>query len=373
MAKEKITEEDVKQFKIYLTRKLQEVSNDTSFGYFYNFNEYASIIDNGITGIILTDDILDTVYKQSNKVLMLDSRFNEYFMYKLKNMSIPYSKEDELDIRFKELGINLLADQNINPNLVDSIALYFASKDKETKQLKLNYRRLNTKLPFFDLRLNIIKLISMFVSEETLAGALKFGTTKLNDEIEYASGGKISLRDINSILNNITIIQDYLNGNLSKYHKVDGLHYEILNAVNKVKERENIDNNEDAIKYISNSLFADLDLRTVEKITKVSNIYDQIAIEHQIEDNNANFYDKTVYMLNLYKSVIEDTLLSLDKTYIEANDFLVKKLVSKGLDLQGIDKNEVLETLDYQVLDNYNYLEESKISKKLQKKITNRQ
>ena len=90
------------------------------------------------------------------------------------------------------------------------------------------------------------------------------------------------------------------------------------------------------------------------------------------KNENKNFIEKLKVILEQIKEETSKTLILLDKEYIKLNDYIVNNLLSKYLKNQKTTEEELInifQNFEYEIDDDYSYLEKSKATKKLKKKL----
>ena len=90
------------------------------------------------------------------------------------------------------------------------------------------------------------------------------------------------------------------------------------------------------------------------------------------KNGNKNFIEKLKIILEQIKEETSKTLILLDKEYIKLNDYIVNNLLSKYLKNQKTTEEELInifQNFEYEIDDDYSYLEKSKATKKLKKKL----
>ena len=126
-----------------------------------------------------------------------------------------------------------------------------------------------------------------------------------------------------------------------------------------------------------------LDKEPLKKLISTIRIYDlynisSSEIEKILNDpfnyknENKNFIEKLKIILEQIKEETSKTLILLDKEYIKLNDYIVNNLLSKYLKNQKTTEEELInifQNFEYEIDDDYSYLEKSKATKKLKKKL----
>lgn len=373
-------------FKRAMIEVLLDVTRKTDVGYYYGFAKISNMVNNKIDQIFISNDNILQLLKLQGKTLILDKTFSNL---NFKDVSVLNKSiyQEELLIKIKELGLNLMGNDNLDPNFKDAIALYFAS-NHELKLYDFYHRKYYTSLSFLDLRFNIMNTLSIFMDPNLFAQTLCYGELKMSEELDKLSSRRGILKNIIKALNRITMIQNKLLSSNLQYKEVEDIYFRTLAKINAISERKNKDKIE-LIEEIYDSNYALMDVDVQKKLIHMMRIYDAWN-KSNIEDKqfnqsissplnvsvlpeNKNFIKKLEDILNLIKEDMKKTLQILDKEYVKINDFMIKNVLIKYLKskkIEDLDETErILRAFEYKIGDEYSYLEEAKATKKLRKKL----
>ena len=234
-----------------------------------------------------------------------------------------------------------------------------------------------------DLKEKIISSLNIFVNNETLAQTLSLGDLNLSNKVDQISNHHGTLKTIVKYLDRINMIQLKISNCNLRYAQTENLYYQVLNKINNLR-KENIDI-EKLIEEIYDMNYdkLNLDKETQKKLISTIRIYDLYNISSSekekilndpfnYKNENKNFIEKLKIILEQIKEETSKTLILLDKEYIKLNDYIVNNLLSKYLKNQKTTEEELInifQNFEYEIDDDYSYLEKSKATKKLKKKL----
>ena len=167
-----------------------------------------------------------------------------------------------------------------------------------------------------------------------------------------------------------------------RYTQTENLYYQVLNKINNLrKEKIDIEKLIEEI-YDMNYDKLNLDKETQKKLISTIRIYDlyNVSSSEKIlndpfnyKNENKNFIEKLKIILEQIKEETSKTLILLDKEYIKLNDYIINNLLSKYLKNQKHIEEEklvnIFQNFEYEIDNDYSYLEKSKATKKLKKKL----
>ncbi len=352
-------------FKRIIIQAVSDVAEKTDIGYYYSFPDIARLVNSKIEKIWLSADSISSFIELQDKTLILDSSFAGSSLE-----SIIKSKKGEIVmIRLKQIGLRLLSNSQLDPNLERAISLYF-SGSKEINKQEFYYRRYNTSLPYFDLTANIIWQLKLFVSDDLLAQTLCYGEQTLSKKLDQLSNQHGTLRHINQYLSRIRMIQNKIDALHFQYNEVENIYIQMQAYVHQLMEEKQISEKQ-AIEEICVKNFEEIDSKTQTILLHVTRIYD--LYDDSIKENfNPNFMQKIEIVLAKIKINLNHTFHILDDEYISSNDYIINRLGIKFIkNHSNIDISEFFQLFHYQIIDQYNYLEESKAFKKIKKRLMN--
>ena len=377
-----LNNEEIRMFKQIIIEALLDVTDKTELGYYYNFSKISNIINTKIEKIFVTGDDLAELIKIQGNTLILNKVFANINFSDKKQIIDFISKEKCILIKIKETGLKIIASKSLNPNFKEALAIYFSSNQEKAKESFYD-RKYYTGLPFMDLKEKIISSLNIFVNNETLAQTLSLGDLNLSNKIDQISNHHGTLKTIVKYLDRINIIQLKISNCNLRYAQTENLYYQVLNKINNLR-KENIDI-EKLIEEIYNMNYdkLNLDKETQKKLISTIRIYDLYNISSSekekilndpfnYKNENKNFIEKLKIILEQIKEETSKTLILLDKEYIKLNDYIVNNLLSKYLKNQKTTEEELInifQNFEYEIDDDYSYLEKSKVTKKLKKKL----
>lgn len=375
-----LNNEEIRMFKQIIIEALLDVTDKTELGYYYNFPKISNIINTKIEKIFVTGDDLAELIKIQGNTLILNKVFANINFSDKKQILDFISKEKCILIKIKETGLKIIASKSLNPNFKEALAIYFSSDQEKAKESFYD-RKYYTGLPFMDLKEKIISSLNIFVNNETLAQTLSLGDLNLSNKIDQISNHHGTLKTIVKYLDRINMIQLKISNCNLRYAQTENLYYQVLNKINNLR-KENIDI-EKLIEEIYNMNYdkLNLDKETQKKLISTIRIYDlyNISSSEKIlndpfnyKNENKNFIEKLKIILEQTKEETSKTLMLLDKEYIKLNDYIVNNLLSKYLKNQKTTEEElvnIFQNFEYEIDDDYSYLEKSKVTKKLKKKL----
>lgn len=377
-----LNNEEIRMFKQIIIEALLDVTDKTELGYYYNFSKISNIINTKIEKIFVTGDDLAELIKIQGNTLILNKVFANINFSDKKQIIDFISKEKCILIKIKETGLKIIASKSLNPNFKEALAIYFSSNQEKTKESFYD-RKYYTGLPFMDLKEKIINSLNIFVNNETLAQTLSLGDLNLSNKVDQISNHHGTLKTIVKYLDRINIIQLKISNCNLRYAQTENLYYQVLNKINNLR-KENIDI-EKLIEEIYNMNYdkLNLDKETQKKLISTIRIYDLYNISSSekekilndpfnYKNENKNFIEKLKIILEQIKEETSKTLILLDKEYIKLNDYIVNNLLSKYLKNQKTTEEELInifQNFEYEIDDDYSYLEKSKVTKKLKKKL----
>jgi predicted DNA-binding ribbon-helix-helix protein len=377
-----LNNEEIRMFKQIIIEALLDVTDKTELGYYYNFSKISNIINTKIEKIFVTGDDLAELTKIQGNTLILNKVFANINFSDKKQIIDFISKEKCILIKIKETGLKIIASKSLNPNFKEALAIYFSSNQEKTKESFYD-RKYYTGLPFMDLKEKIISSLNIFVNNETLAQTLSLGDLNLSNKIDQISNHHGTLKTIVKYLDRINMIQLKISNCNLRYAQTENLYYQVLNKINNLR-KENIDI-EKLIEEIYNMNYdkLNLDKETQKKLISTIRIYDLYNISSSekekilndpfnYKNENKNFIEKLKIILEQIKEETSKTLILLDKEYIKLNDYIVNNLLSKYLKNQKTTEEELInifQNFEYEIDDDYSYLEKSKATKKLKKKL----
>lgn len=378
-----LNNEEIRMFKQIIIEALLDVTDKTELGYYYNFSKISNIINTKIEKIFVTGDDLAELIKIQGNTLILNKVFANINFSDKKQILDFISKEKCILIKIKEAGLKTIASKSLNPNFKEALAIYFSSNQEKTKKSFYD-RKYYTGLPFMDLKEKIISSLNIFVNNETLAQTLSLGDLNLSNKIDQISNHHGTLKTIVKYLDRINMIQLKISNCNLRYAQTENLYYQVLNKINNLR-KENIDI-EKLIEEIYNMNYdkLNLDKETQKKLISTIRIYDLYNLsssEKILNDpfnyKNENFIEKLKIILEQIKEETSKALMLLDKEYIKLNDYIVNNLLSKYLKNQKHIEEEklvnIFQNFEYEIDDDYSYLEKSKATKKLKKKLEKNQ
>lgn len=377
-----LNNEEIRMFKQIIIEALLDVTDKTELGYYYNFSKISNIINTKIEKIFVTGDDLAELIKIQGNTLILNKVFANINFSDKKQIIDFISKEKCILIKIKETGLKIIASKSLNPNFKEALAIYFSSNQEKAKESFYD-RKYYTGLPFMDLKEKIISSLNIFVNNETLAQTLSLGDLNLSNKIDQISNHHGTLKTIVKYLDRINMIQLKISNCNLRYAQTENLYYQVLNKINNLR-KENIDI-EKLIEEIYNMNYdkLNLDKETQKKLISTIRIYDLYNISSSEKEKilndpfnytneNKNFIEKLKIILEQIKEETSKTLILLDKEYIKLNDYIVNNLLSKYLKNQKTTEEELInifQNFEYEIDDDYSYLEKSKVTKKLKKKL----
>ena len=374
-----LNNEEIRMFKQIIIEALLDVTDKTELGYYYNFSKISNIINTKIEKIFVTGDDLAELIKIQGNTLILNKVFANINFSDKKQILDFISKEKCILIKIKEAGLKIIASKSLNPNFKEALAIYFSSNQEKTKKSFYD-RKYYTGLPFMDLKEKIISSLNIFVNNETLAQTLSLGDLNLSNKVDQISNHHGTLKTIVKYLDRINMIQLKISNCNLRYAQTENLYYQVLNKINNLR-KENIDI-EKLIEEIYNMNYdkLNLDKETQKKLISTIRIYDLYNVsssEKILNDpfnyKNENFIEKLKIILEQIKEETSKALMLLDKEYIKLNDYIVNNLLSKYLKNQKHIEEEklvnIFQNFEYEIDDDYSYLEKSKATKKLKKKL----
>lgn len=378
-----LNNEEIRMFKQIIIEALLDVTDKTELGYYYNFSKISNIINTKIEKIFVTGDDLAELIKIQGNTLILNKVFANINFSDKKQILDFISKEKCILIKIKEAGLKIIASKSLNPNFKEALAIYFSSNQEKTKESFYD-RKYYTGLPFMDLKEKIISSLNIFVNNETLAQTLSLGDLNLSNKVDQISNHHGTLKTIVKCLDRINMIQLKISNCNLRYAQTENLYYQVLNKINNLR-KENIDI-EKLIEEIYNMNYdkLNLDKETQKKLISTIRIYDLYNVsssEKILNDpfnyKNENFIEKLKIILEQIKEETSKALMLLDKEYIKLNDYIVNNLLSKYLKNQKHIEEEklvnIFQNFEYEIDDDYSYLEKSKATKKLKKKLEKNQ
>lgn len=377
-----LNNEEIRMFKQIIIEALLDVTDKTELGYYYNFSKISNIINTKIEKIFVTGDDLAELIKIQGNTLILNKVFANINFSDKKQIIDFISKEKCILIKIKETGLKIIASKSLNPNFKEALAIYFSSNQEKTKESFYD-RKYYTGLPFMDLKEKIINSLNIFVNNETLAQTLSLGDLNLSNKVDQISNHHGTLKTIVKYLDRINMIQLKISNCNLRYAQTENLYYQVLNKINNLR-KENIDI-EKLIEEIYDMNYdkLNLDKETQKKLISTIRIYDLYNISSSekekilndpfnYKNENKNFIEKLKVILEQIKEETSKTLILLDKEYIKLNDYIVNNLLSKYLKNQKTTEEELInifQNFEYEIDDDYSYLEKSKVTKKLKKKL----
>lgn len=378
-----LNNEEIRMFKQIIIEALLDVTDKTELGYYYNFSKISNIINTKIEKIFVTGDDLAELTKIQGNTLILNKVFANINFSDKKQIIDFISKEKCILIKIKETGLKIIASKSLNPNFKEALAIYFSSNQEKTKESFYD-RKYYTGLPFMDLKEKIISSLNIFVNNETLAQTLSLGDLNLSNKIDQISNHHGTLKTIVKYLDRINMIQLKISNCNLRYAQTENLYYQVLNKINNLR-KENIDI-EKLIEEIYNMNYdkLNLDKETQKKLISTIRIYDLYNVSSSekekilndpfnYKNENKNFIEKLKIILEQIKEETSKALMLLDKEYIKLNDYIVNNLLSKYLKNQKHIEEEklinIFQNFEYEIDDDYSYLEKSKVTKKLKKKL----
>lgn len=377
-----LNNEEIRMFKQIIIEALLDVTDKTELGYYYNFPKISNIINTKIEKIFVTGDDLAELIKIQGNTLILNKVFANINFSDKKQIIDFISKEKCILIKIKETGLKIIASKSLNPNFKEALAIYFSSNQEKTKESFYD-RKYYTGLPFMDLKEKIINSLNIFVNNETLAQTLSLGDLNLSNKVDQISNHHGTLKTIVKYLDRINMIQLKISNCNLRYAQTENLYYQVLNKINNLR-KENIDI-EKLIEEIYDMNYdkLNLDKETQKKLISIIRIYDLYNISSSekekilndpfnYKNENKNFIEKLKVILEQIKEETSKTLILLDKEYIKLNDYIVNNLLSKYLKNQKTTEEELInifQNFEYEIDDDYSYLEKSKVTKKLKKKL----
>ena len=378
-----LNNEEIRMFKQIIIEALLDVIDKTELGYYYNFPKISNIINTKIEKIFVTGDDLAELIKIQGNTLILNKVFANINFSDKKQIIDFISKEKCILIKIKETGLKIIASKSLNPNFKEALAIYFSSNQEKTKESFYD-RKYYTGLPFMDLKEKIISSLNIFVNNETLAQTLSLGDLNLSNKVDQISNHHGTLKTIVKYLDRINMIQLKISNCNLRYAQTENLYYQVLNKINNLR-KENIDI-EKLIEEIYDMNYdkLNLDKETQKKLISTIRIYDLYNISSSekekilndpfnYKNENKNFIEKLKIILEQIKEETSKTLMLLDKEYIKLNDYIVNNLLSKYLKNQKHIEEEklvnIFQNFEYEIDDYYSYLEKSKATKKLKKKL----
>lgn len=377
-----LNNEEIRMFKQIIIEALLDVTDKTELGYYYNFPKISNIINTKIEKIFVTGDDLAELIKIQGNTLILNKVFANINFSDKKQIIDFISKEKCILIKIKETGLKIIASKSLNPNFKEALAIYFSSNQEKTKESFYD-RKYYTGLPFMDLKEKIISSLNIFVNNETLAQTLSLGDLNLSNKVDQISNHHGTLKMIVKYLDRINMIQLKISNCNLRYAQTENLYYQVLNKINNLR-KENIDI-EKLIEEIYDMNYdkLNLDKETQKKLISTIRIYDLYNISSSekekilndpfnYKNENKNFIEKLKVILEQIKEETSKTLILLDKEYIKLNDYIVNNLLSKYLKNQKTTEEELInifQNFEYEIDDDYSYLEKSKATKKLKKKL----
>ena len=377
-----LNNEEIRMFKQIIIEALLDVTDKTELGYYYNFSKISNIINTKIEKIFVTGDDLAELIKIQGNTLILNKVFANINFSDKKQIIDFISKEKCILIKIKETGLKIIASKSLNPNFKEALAIYFSSNQEKTKESFYD-RKYYTGLPFMDLKEKIINSLNIFVNNETLAQTLSLGDLNLSNKVDQISNHHGTLKTIVKYLDRINMIQLKISNCNLRYAQTENLYYQVLNKINNLR-KENIDI-EKLIEEIYDMNYdkLNLDKETQKKLISIIRIYDLYNISSSekekilndpfnYKNENKNFIEKLKVILEQIKEETSKTLILLDKEYIKLNDYIVNNLLSKYLKNQKTTEEELInifQNFEYEIDDDYSYLEKSKVTKKLKKKL----
>ena len=377
-----LNNEEIRMFKQIIIEALLDVTDKTELGYYYNFSKISNIINTKIEKIFVTGDDLAELIKIQGNTLILNKVFANINFSDKKQIIDFISKEKCILIKIKETGLKIIASKSLNPNFKEALAIYFSSNQEKTKESFYD-RKYYTGLPFMDLKEKIINSLNIFVNNETLAQTLSLGDLNLSNKVDQISNHHGTLKTIVKYLDRINMIQLKISNCNLRYAQTENLYYQVLNKINNLR-KENIDI-EKLIEEIYDMNYdkLNLDKETQKKLISIIRIYDLYNISSSekekilndpfnYKNENKNFIEKLKVILEQIKEETSKTLILLDKEYIKLNDYIVNNLLSKYLKNQKTTEEELInifQNFEYEIDDDYSYLEKSKATKKLKKKL----
>ena len=377
-----LNNEEIRMFKQIIIEALLDVTDKTELGYYYNFSKISNIINTKIEKIFVTGDDLAELIKIQGNTLILNKVFANINFSDKKQIIDFISKEKCILIKIKETGLKIIASKSLNPNFKEALAIYFSSNQEKAKESFYD-RKYYTGLPFMDLKEKIISSLNIFVNNETLAQTLSLGDLNLSNKIDQISNHHGTLKTIVKYLDRINMIQLKISNCNLRYAQTENLYYQVLNKINNLR-KENIDI-EKLIEEIYDMNYdkLNLDKETQKKLISTIRIYDLYNISSSekekilndpfnYKNENKNFIEKLKIILEQIKEETSKTLILLDKEYIKLNDYIVNNLLSKYLKNQKTTEEELInifQNFEYEIDDDYSYLEKSKVTKKLKKKL----
>lgn len=352
-------------FKRLIIQAVSDVAEKTDVGYYYTFPDIARLVNSKIDKIWLSADSISSFIELQDKTLILDSSFAGNSLESI----IKSEKGEIVMIRLKQIGLRLLSNSQLDPNLERSISLYF-SGSKEINKQEFYYRRYNTSLPYFDLTANIIWQLKLFVSDDILAQTLCYGEQTLSKQLDQLSNQHGTLRHINQYLSRIRMIQNKIDTLYFQYNEVENIYIQMQAHIHQLMEEKQI-SEQQAIEKISVRNYGEMDSKTQRILMNVTRIYD--LYEDSIKENfTPNFMQKIETVLAKIKINLNHTFHILDDEYISSNDYIINHLGIKFIkNNPNTDISEFFQLFHYQIIDQYNYLEESKAFKKIKKRLIN--
>lgn len=356
-------------FKRLIINSLFDVIKKTDLGYYYNFSKISNIINNKIEEIFISEDSIRNLLILQDKVLIIDKVFANFDFKNKEELTNVISKEEYLLIKIKEFGLNLIGNNKLNSSLKEALALYFASNKEKIKK-NFYDRKYYTALPFMDLKENIINTLSIFVDDNTLAQALCYGDLNLSDKLDNISNHRGTLKNITKFLDRISLIQNKISVLELNYAEIENMYFQVLIKINTINESKNDDQKVILLEEIYDIYY----------LLKNSDIYKKLVVTMQDDlkplfkfNEKNNLVKKLEILLQFIQQEINKTLIILDKEYITMNDFIVNNILTKHLKSKKINNYDetfsIFKNLDYQIEGEYSYLEESKATKKLKKRL----
>lgn len=355
-------------FKRLIIQAVSDVAEKTDIGYYYSFPDIARLINSKIDKIWLSADQIPSLIELQDKTLILDSSFATN---SLEDILSGKSKTREIVmIRLKQIGLRLLSNSQLDPNLERAISLYF-SGPKEIKKQEFYHRCYDTALPYFDLTASIIWQLKLFVSDDILAQTLCYGDQMLSKQLFQLSNHHGVLRHINHYLSRIRMIQNKIDTLHLQYDEIENTYIQMQSKIHLLMEEKQI-SKQQAIKKIWDGNYEKLDSKTQKVLMYITRVYDLYEDPAQENSNQQNFMQKIETVLAKTKMDLNHTFHILDDEYISSNDYLINHLGIKFIkNNPNTDISKFLSLFDYEIIDQYNYLEESKAFKKIKKRMNN--
>ena len=154
------------------------------------------------------------------------------------------------------------------------------------------------------------------------------------------------------------------------YAEIENMYFQVLIKINTINESKNDDQKVILLEEIYDIYY----------LLKNSDIYKKLVVTMQDDlkplfkfNEKNNLVKKLEILLQFIQQEINKTLIILDKEYITMNDFIVNNILTKHLKSKKINNYDetfsIFKNLDYQIEGEYSYLEESKATKKLKKRL----